>query len=82
MTLNLTRQEGLDDVADASIEYVGTQLAERGAHQKLKRAIKRAKEEANLTQQEIADATVVSLDDGEEFRLSRQRISQIIHEEE
>lgn len=78
--MQLSRKEALDDVANASVEYVGTQLAERNAHLKLKVAIKRAKSETKATQQEIADATVIDVD-GDEFRLSRQRISQIIHEE-
>lgn len=78
----LTRGEGLQEVADASLAYVVAQVAEKAAHDELKQAIKRAKAEAKLTQQEIADATVVGFDDDTEFRLSRQRISQILHEGE
>jgi hypothetical protein len=78
--MQLTRQEALDDVAYAAIQYVAAQAAEKTAHERLKVAIKRGKNEANLTQQEIADATTVDLEE-DVWSLSRQRISQIIHEE-
>lgn len=80
--MKLTREEALQEVRAASIEYIAAQVEESIRHRDLKLAIRLAKLEGKLTQQEIADATVVKFDDDTEFRLSRQRISQIIHEEQ
>jgi microcompartment protein CcmL/EutN len=82
--MTLTREEGLEAVTEASTEYLQAKLVIERRHESLKKAIKEAKEEGRATQQEIADATVLTVDeDGEEvvvFDLSRQRISQIINE--
>lgn len=77
---DVTRDEALASVQDHATNYVLAQRAEKAAHDRLKEAIVVAARDAKQTQETIADATKVNLGEGNEFKLSRQRISQIVHE--
>lgn len=77
---DVTREEALEEVSSASRRYVESQRAEKTAHDRLKRAIVVAAVDAKQTQETIAEATAVRTGEDDVFKLSRQRISQIIHE--
>lgn len=82
--MTVTREEGLRSVEYAMAEYYEAQLLQDEKHEALKRSINVAKNEGNATQQEIADRTIILAADGNTVlaRLSRQRISQINHEDD
>jgi hypothetical protein len=77
--MTLDKPSAKEMVETATKLYVNAQLEAEAAHGALKVAIRRASNEAGLTQQQIADATIVGSEEPE-FSLSRQRISQIINE--
>jgi hypothetical protein len=74
--MTLDKPSAAELVETASKLYLNAQDEVDLAHDKLKEVIKRASDEAGLTQQQIADATAKV----GRFSLSRQRISQILNE--
>lgn len=78
---NLDKDAARELIQTRAEFYFRKEQEKQVAHEYLKKAIRDAKNNSRLTQQEIADATTVLFVDGNTENLSRQRIGQILHGE-
>lgn len=77
---NLDKDAARELIQTRAQFYFQKEQEKQVAHNYLKAAIRKAKQESRLTQQEIADATLL-VTNGKIDGLSRQRIGQILHGE-
>ena len=79
----LDKEEARELVRAVCQVYLDVSREKDEVHDQVKEAVRRVKSESRLTQQEIADATVIVNETEEElFSLSRQRIGQILNEDD
>ena len=79
----LDKEEARELVRAVCQVYLDVSREKDEVHDQVKEAVRRVKSESRLTQQEIADATVIVNETEEElFSLSRQRIGPILKEDD